>query len=154
MTHISELVQEVMRQSRRYPRCSREQALVYACEDVAARHAPLRVLSRAEAVEFVAHVCTEEWVDVPHLEFGRHRTRCTGWADRSTHTIGIHTSRPGVGLLLHEISHLVSRADNHDAEFRLVLLRLARRHAGIQHAGLLRSLFAGSGLDTDPVHPL
>lgn len=154
MTHITELVEEAVRGARRYPRCTQEQALVYSCEDVAQRHAPLRALVRPEVVEFVANVCMEEDVDIPHVEFGRRRARCTAWADRTTHTVWFGSARPPVGTVLHELAHLIARADAHDPEFRFALLRLARRHAGIQHAGLLRSLFIGTGLDNDPVHRL
>ena len=154
MTHITELVDEAVRGARRFARCSHEQALVYACEDVAQRHEPLRVLTRADTVGFVANVCLEEDFDIPHVEFGRRRVRCTAWADHTTHTVWFGSARPSVGVVLHELSHLVARGDGHDSEFRFTILRLMRRHAGIQHAGLLRSLFIGTGLDNDPVHRL
>lgn len=154
MTHITDLVTEAVRGAHRFPRCTHEQALVYSCEDVAQRHQPLRQLSRQEAVLFVADVCMEEDVDIPHVEFGRRGTRCSAWADRTTHTVWFGSARPLVGTVLHELSHLIARADAHDPEFRFTFLRLVRRHAGIQHAGLLRSLFIGTGLDNDPVHRL
>ena len=43
MTHISELVAEATAAASRWKRCTREQALVYACEDIADRECPTRV---------------------------------------------------------------------------------------------------------------
>ena len=146
--HISEYVEAARNRARSYRRCSAEQALTYACEDIASRHVPLRTMNSAELTDFIGHVCILEDVDVPRVLFGTRQRSCSAWADRSTHTIAISRRTASVDLVLHELSHLLSRSDGHDRDFRLTLVRLARTHAGIQYAALLQSLFTGTGLDS------
>ena len=145
--HISEYVAEAHGLANRYRRATREQALTYACEDVAARHEPLRRMNAAQVTQFVGDVCIQEDVDVPRVLFGTGKRSCTAYADRSLHTIAISNRTATVDLVLHELSHLISRSDGHDADFRSTLVRLARTHAGVAYASLLRNLFVGTGLD-------
>lgn len=145
--HISELVAEAHSRARAYRRSTAEQALTYACEDVAGRHAPLRRMNTAETTAFIGHVCIEEDVDVPRVIFGTRQRSCSAWADRSMHMIAISNRTATVDLVLHELSHLISRSDGHSSDFRTTLVRLARSHAGIQYASLLHNLYVGTGLD-------
>lgn len=147
MTHISELIAEARHGTRHFPRCSTEQALVYSCERVTSRNAPLRELSGRDVESVVENICTLEDIDIPFIQFGRRGGRCTAWADRTTHTIGFTRRNPGLDDVVHELSHLVARSDNHDDLFRSTLVRLGRRHAGVEWASLLHHLFVGVGLD-------
>jgi hypothetical protein len=147
VTHISQLVAEARDGSRHFPRCSTEQALVYSCEHVASRNAPLRELSRRDVETVVEEICTVEDIDIPFIEFGRRNARCRAWADRTTHTIGFTRRNPTLDDVIHEIAHLVARSDRHDDLFRSTLVRLGRRHAGVEWASLVHHLFVGVGLD-------
>lgn len=150
MTHISELVTKARAGASAYPRCSGEQALVYSCEDVAHDNHPTRMLGRAQAVDLVGDICIHENVDVPFVEFARRRARCTASFEPFTRTVIFHGSRPALSHVVHELAHVVSGSGNHDLDFRVTLVRIARRWAGIQYASLLHHLFAGVGLPMDP----
>lgn len=147
MTHISELIAEARHGARHFARCSTEQALVYSCERVASRHVPLRELTKRDVESIVEDICMVEDIDIPFIQFGGRTGRCTAWADRTTHTIGFMRRNPTLDDVIHEISHLVSRGDGHDDLFRSTLVRLGRRHAGVEWASLLHHLFVGVGLD-------
>ena len=147
MTHISELIAEARNGARNFPRCSTEQALVYSCERVASRHVPLRQLTRRDVESIVEDICLVEDIDIPFIQFARRTGRCTAWADRTTHTIGFLRRNPLLDDVIHEISHLVSCFDGHDEVFRSTLVRLGRRHAGVEWASLLHHLYVGVGLE-------
>jgi hypothetical protein len=149
MTHISELVVQVHAAARRYRGCSPEQALVYSCEDIAGRECPSRELSRRDVEQLVAHICLTEDIDVPYIEFRNGRARCVAWSERSSRTIGFTGRTHSIHSVVHEIAHLSSHTDAHDAHFRSHMVRLARVHSGVEYAALLHSLFHGVGF-TDP----
>ena len=148
--HISELLAEARSRAGAYPRCSREQALVYACEDVAHDHHPTRVLGRAQAVDLVADICIHEDVDIPRVEFGARRARCSASFDPFSRTVVFHGARPLLSHVVHETAHAVSGGAGHDIDFRVALVRISRRWAGVQHASLLHHLLTGVGLPMDP----
>lgn len=150
MTHISELVARARAGSASYAGCSGEQALVYSCEDVAQLHHPTRMLERSQVIETVTEICTHEDVDVPVVEFGRRRARCTASFEPVTRTVTFHGSSPTLADVLHETAHVVSGSGDHDADFRATLVRLSRRWAGIEHSSLLHHLLAGVGLRMEP----
>lgn len=150
MTHISELVAQARSGSAAYPGCSSEQALVYACEDVAQIHHPTRLLDKSQVVDTVTRICTHEDVDVPEVEFGRRRARCTASFEPISRTVTFHGSSPSLADVIHETAHVVSGSGDHDAEFRATLVRLSRRWAGVEHSSLLFHLLAGVGLQMEP----
>lgn len=150
MTHISELVEQARSGSAGYPGCSVEQALVYACEDVAQLHHPTRRLDRSQVIETVNEICTREDVDVPVVEFGRARARCSASFEPVSRTVTFHGPSTTLAEVIHETAHVVSGSDNHDAAFRAALVRLSRRWAGIEHASLLHHLFTGVTLPVEP----
>lgn len=152
MTHISELVAEARTGARHWTDCSPEQALVYSCETIAVREHPGRTLDQVQTRALATEICLGEDIDVPFIHFDTSsrgsggRSRCLAWTDRSGHRIGFIGTHTDVPTVVHEIAHLVSHDDLHDARFRDLLVRLARPHAGIQYAALLHSLFTGVGL--------
>ena len=148
MTHISELVGRARSLSHGYADCTPEQALVYACEDVALEHAPLRTLDRAATALLVEEICTEEDVDPPVVMFGRRRERCLALFEPVTRTVVFHGSAPSLADVIHEIAHITGPTGHHDVWFRTSLVRIARRWAGIEYASLLHNLFVGVGLET------
>lgn len=150
MTHISELVTAARSGAARYRGCSQEQALVYSCEDIAHLHQPTRVLTKPQVTALVADICTDEDVDIPLVEFGRRRARCTASFEPVTRTVTFHGPAPFLADVIHETAHVVSGTGNHDAEFRSALVRMSRRWAGVEHASLLHHLLAGVGLQMDP----
>ncbi|MEY4365631.1 MAG: hypothetical protein RLZZ305_975 [Actinomycetota bacterium] len=150
MTHISELVAEATAAAPAWRRCTREQALVYACEDVAERESPARVLDPDGIRGFVENACLEEDIDVPYVEIVRSSRRCRGWAEHTSRTLAFSGRSVSLHTVVHEISHLLAPEDGHGPLFRNELVRLSRRHAGVEHASLLHSLFRGVGLDVSP----
>lgn len=147
MTHISALVGEALERAGRWVEYPREQALVYACEDIAARECPLPLLPRDAITSLVSRICLDEDADVPHLHFRPRAGRCLGWADRASRTIGFSGNNITAHTVVHEITHLTAGSSGHDGTFRAELVGLARRHIGIEYAALLHSLFRGVGLD-------
>lgn len=150
MTHISELVTQARGGAAAYPRCSREQALVYSCEDVAHTHHPTRLLGRAQAVDLVTDICMHENVDIPFVEFARRRARCVAAFEPHSRTVVFHGAQPALSHVVHELAHMVSGGLGHDLDFRVTLVRIARRWAGVQYASLLHHLMVGVGLPMDP----
>lgn len=148
MTHISELVAEATAAAPRWGRCPREQALVYACENIADRECPTRVLDDVRG--FVERACLEDDIDVPNLEFRPLQRRCEGLAEHTSRTLTFPRRSVPLQVVVHEMSHLLAPVDGHGLLFRDEMVRLARRHAGIEHASLLHSLFRGVGLDVSP----
>lgn len=147
MTHISSFVGEVLASAGRWNDCTPEQALVYACEDVAVRECPLPPLSHEETTQLVSRICLREDTDVPHVVFRARAGRCIGWAHGDSRTIGFSGGDITAHTVVHEIAHLTAGSPGHGSTFREEVVALARRHVGIEYAALLHSLFRGVGLD-------
>lgn len=147
MTHISSFVGEALASAGRWTGCTPEQALVYACEEVAVRECPLPPLSRADTTALVSRICLHEDTDVPHVQFQGRVGRCVGWAHEESRTIGFRGEGTTAHTVVHEIAHLTAGSSGHDGPFRAELVGLARRHIGVEYAALLHSLFRGVGLD-------
>lgn len=150
MTHISTFVDEVLASAVMWSDCSPEQALVYACEHVAARECPLSPLTREDTTRLVSRICLREDIDVPHVHFSERAGRCIGWASDDSRTVGFSGGNTTAHTVVHEIAHLTAGAPGHDGPFRAEVVALARRHIGVEYAALLHSLFRGVGLDTAP----
>lgn len=150
MTHISELIGQARSRAGRYRGCSKEQALTYACEDIAHENHPTGELGRTQAHDLVTDICVHENVDIPYVKFGGKRSRCTASYEAYSRTITFHGISPTKADAVHETAHCIAGGMNHDMEFRVTLVRIARRFAGVQYASLLQYLFEGVGLDMEP----
>ena len=147
---IGDLVQKVEELSRRYARNTREQALTYACEDLADNLVGTRELGPEQATALLERICHTEDLDVPALQFARSRTRSLAAAFLEENTICVYGRRTTLSTLLHEIAHTSVRAPGHGVLFRDELVRLTRAHLSVEYAALLHSLFVGLGLDAAP----
>lgn len=150
MTHISELATRAQRTADLFPKYPREQALVYACEEVAERECPARLLSPTEAEAVIGQICLAEDIDAPFVEFGGRRSGCIAWTLHDARTVGFKGRSTTMHSVVHEIAHLITGHDLHDAAFRHELVRLARAHLGIEYAALLHALFGRMGLQQSP----
>jgi hypothetical protein len=149
MTDIDVFVQQVHDRVLVYPKCSYEQGLVYACEDVVDITLGSPVVDPQVAQGFVDSVCHREDIDPPQILRGRsQKVRAT--ADLDSWTICVQERNTTTSVLLHEIAHLSVGVDSHGVLFRDELVRLMRAHASVEHAALLHSLFLRLSLDIGP----
>jgi hypothetical protein len=149
MTDIDVFVQQVHDRVLVYPKCSYEQGLVYACEDVVDITLGSPVVDSQVAQGFVDSVCHREDIDPPQILRGRsQKARAT--ADLDSWTICVQERNTTTSVLLHEIAHLSVGVDSHGVLFRDELVRLLRAHASVEHAALLHSLFLRLSLDIGP----
>lgn len=149
MTDIDVFVQQVHDRVLVYPKCSYEQGLVYACEDVVDITLGSPVVDPQVAQGFVDSVCYREDIDPPQILRGRsQKVRAT--ADLDSWTICVQERNTTTSVLLHEIAHLSVGVDSHGVLFRDELVRLLRAHVSVEHAALLHSLFLRLSLDIGP----
>lgn len=149
MTHIGELVLTAQQRVPQYVGCSEEQALTYACEDVVVDVLGSRVMSLAELREWLVNVCEQEDVDAPILASLHGNSRVVGSADITNNIVCVRRDTPTVAVVLHELAHVVSRSEVHDATFRNCVVDLWRRHMSVEHAALIHQLFMRSALTID-----
>ncbi len=149
MTDIDVFVQQVHERVLSYPKCSREQGLVYACEDVVDATLGTPLIDARVVHDFVESVCHKQDIDPPEILRGRsQKVRATANVDSST--ICVQERNTTSSVLLHEIAHLSVGVDSHGVLFRDELVRLMRAHASVEHAALLHSLFLRLDLDIGP----
>jgi hypothetical protein len=149
MTDIDVFVQQVHDRVLVYPKCSYEQGLVYACEDVVDITLGSPVVDPQVTQGFVDSVCHREDIDPPQILRGRsQKVRAT--ADLDSWTICVQERNTTTSVLLHEIAHLSVGVDSHGVLFRDELVRLLRAHVSVEHAALLHSLFLRLSLDIGP----
>jgi hypothetical protein len=149
MTDIDVFVQQVHERVLAYPKCSREQGLVYACEDVVDTTLGSPVIDSRNARDFVDAVCHRQDLDPPEILRGRsQKMRAT--ANFDSWSICVQERNTTTSVLLHEIAHLSVGVDSHGVLFRDELVRLMRAHASVEHAALLHSLFLRLDLDIGP----
>ena len=132
----------------RYPRCSREQALVYAVEDEVDSSLGIRIVAGSEVEDILAALCEAEDVDEPSLSrSSRRASPDAASVDLVSREMRVRPGPVPLSVLVHELAHLVSAADNHGAGFRDELVRLSRAHVSVAHGALLHTLFVAVGLD-------
>ena len=137
---LAEMSASARHGARSYGRCSHEQALVYACEDVVAEVLGARGMPSIDARTFIERVCDAEDLDPPTVLVERASPKTRASADQVTRTICIRGRHTTSATIIHEIAHLSSGAEMHDHAFRTELVRLSRRHVSVEHASLLRAL--------------
>ena len=133
----------------RYPRCSPEQALVYAVEDEVDAVLGIRVVAESEVADVLSSLCDAEDIDEPVLSRVPRRSASPdeGSVDLETREMRLRSGPLALSVLVHETAHLVSAAGNHGREFRDELVRLTRTHVSVEHGAMLHSLFRAVGLD-------
>ena len=149
MTHIQELADRAKAQKTKYTGCSDEQALTYACEDVVIDVLGSRVMSEHELSTWMTDVCEREDVDAPVLVLLPTAGQVVGSSDIDANVICLRSRTPSAAVALHELAHVVSRAQNHDVQFRSSLVGVWRRHLSVEHAALLHSLYTATNLDVN-----
>ena len=147
MTHNRELADLARVRTSHYTGCNEEQALTYACEDIVIDVLGSRIMSEDELTIWIADVCEREDVDAPVLVLLPEKGRIAGSTDIDGNVMCLRGRTPSVAVALHELAHVVSRASNHDSQFRTSLVALWRRHLSVEHAGLLHSLYNSTELD-------
>jgi hypothetical protein len=149
MTDIDVFVHQVHDRVLVYPKCSHEQGLVYACEDVVDATLGSPTIDAQAARDFVESVCHRQDIEPPEILRGRSKkTRAT--ANFDTWSICVQERNTTTSVLLHEIAHLSVGVDSHGVLFRDELVRLMRAHTSVEHAALLHSLFLRLDLDIGP----
>ncbi len=133
-----------------YQRCSPEQALVYACEDIVETELGSRKLISKEASSFLTVICHTEDIEVPQVLVARKSQAALGLTYIDENVICVRGQSTTVATLLHELAHVVVGAESHGVLFRDELARLCRAHISVSYAALLHSVYSGVGLEMSP----
>ena len=151
MSHnIHDLVQQAESLALQFSRCSREQALTYACENIADQIVGVRIMKSHEVDDWLQSVCHREDIDVPTLHIEKARPRTLATADIESLNICLYGRESTLSTLLHDVAHTSVRIPHHGVLFRDELVRLTRAHLSVEYAALLHSLFVGLGLEAAP----
>ena len=150
MTLIDQFVALALSGAGAYPRCSHEQACVYACEDVVENELGSRLIQSSEIDNWLIEVCSREDIDTPSIVIARASTKSLASADAETNSICIRGKNATIATLLHEIAHVIVGIDSHGILFRDELVRLCRFHISIDYAAMLHNVYAGLGLPMSP----
>ena len=150
MSALTTFVQIALARANEYSKCSPEQALTYACEDIVDNELGSRNFSSQHIEQWLQHVCTREDIDTPHVVVGRATKTSLASADIDSHTICLRGKVTTAATALHEIAHVIVGADSHGVLFRDELVRLARAHISVEYAALLYGVSKGVGLEMSP----
>ena len=150
MSSLDTFVQVAIARADEYQRCSPEQALTYACEDIVDNELGSRNFSSQHIEQWLQHVCTREDIDLPQIVVGRATRTSLASAAIETHTICFRGKVTTAATALHEVAHVIVGADSHGVLFRDELVRLARAHISIEYAALLYGVYQGAGLEMSP----
>ena len=150
MTHLDQFVSLALEGVGTYPRCTHEQARVYACEDVVESELGSRLMASSEIDKWLIEVCAREDIDAPNLVIARASSKSLASADTETHTICIRGKNTTVATVLHEIAHVIVGVDSHGVLFRDELVRLCRFHISVDYAAMLHNIYLGIGLPMSP----
>ncbi len=150
MNNIDQYVSRAQLGITSYPRCSHEQACVYASEDVVEQELGSRPIASKDIDNWMIEVCAREDIDVPHIQISRASPKSLASVDTDSHTICIRGKNTTVATILHEIAHVVVGVDSHGILFRDELVRLSRFHISVEYAALLHNVYLGMGLHMSP----
>ena len=150
MSALTTFVQIALARANEYSKCSPEQALTYACEDIVDNELGSCNFSSQHIEQWLQHVCTREDIDMPHVVVGRATKTSLASADIDSHTICLRGKVTTAATALHEIAHVIVGADSHGVLFRDELVRLARAHISVEYAALLYGVYKGVGLEMSP----
>lgn len=150
MTQLDQFVSLAREAAKAYPRCSREQASVYACEEIVEHELGSRLIASSELDNWLVEVCSREDIDAPNILITRASKRSLASADTDTNTICIRGKNTTVATVLHEIAHVIVGIDSHGVLFRDELVRLCRFHISVDYAAMLHNVYNGIGLPMSP----
>lgn len=150
MNSLNTFVRDAIARATEYEKCSPEQRLTYACEDIVDNELGSRNFSSHHIEVWLQHVCTREDIDMPQVVVGRATRSSLGSADIESHTICLCGKKITAATALHEVAHVTVGADSHGVLFRDELVRLARAHFSVDYAALLHGVYEGVGLEMSP----
>ena len=150
MSTLNTFVQIAIARASEYQKCSTEQALTYACEDIVDNELGSRNFASHHIEQWLQHVCTREDIDTPRVVVGRATGTSLASADIESHTICLRGKVITAATALHEVAHVIIGADSHGVLFRDELVRLARAHISVEYAALLYGVYQGVGLEMSP----
>jgi len=150
MSNIEQFVQLANDRLAFYPRCSHEQACVYATEDIVEDELGSRIFASKDLEPWLQQVCTREDIDTPHIIVARVTKTSVASALTDVNAICIRGKNTSVATVLHEVAHIVVSVDSHGVLFRDELVRLCRAHISVEYAAMLHSVYSGLGLTMSP----
>ncbi len=150
MTSLLPFIEAAHLRAGEYSRCTPEQALVYACEDVVEKELGSRELPSAEAEGILEKICHAEDIEIPRVLIARKSTSARALTYIDENVICVRGKSTTMATLLHELAHAVVGAESHGVLFRDELARLTRTHISISYAALLHSVYSGVGLEMSP----
>ena len=150
MNALNTFVQVAVARASEYQKCSAEQALTYACEDIVDNELGSRNFSSDHIEQWLQHVCTREDIDTPHVVVGRATKTSLASADIDSHTICLRGKATTAATALHEVAHVIVGIESHGVLFRDELVRLARAHISVEYAAMLYGVYKGVGLEMSP----
>ena len=150
MSALTTFVQVALARANEYSKCSPEQALTYACEDIVDNELGSRNFSSHHIEQWLQHVCTREDIDIPHVVVGRASRSSLASADIDSHTICLRGKATTAATALHEVAHVIVGIESHGVLFRDELVRLARAHISVEYAAMLYGVYKGVGLEMSP----
>ena len=150
MTALQSFIEAALLRAGEYKRCTAEQALVYACEDVVEQELGSRDIPSSEAASILEEICHAEDIEVPQIMIARKAQSSSALTDIDENVICIRGTTTTIATLLHELAHAVVGAESHGVLFRDELARLARKHISVSYAALLYSVYSGAGLEMSP----
>ncbi len=141
---------DAQERAQHYTRCSSEQALTYACEDIVERELGSRIFVSKDINEWVDAICQREDLDTPHIEVARATPRLQASTHLNEQVICIRGKETTAATVLHELAHLSVGIQGHGVLFRDELVRLCRAHLSVEYAAMLYGLFTGAALEMSP----
>jgi hypothetical protein len=150
MTALQSFIEAALLRAGEYKRCTAEQALVYACEDVVEQELGSRDIPSSEAASILEEICHAEDIEVPQIMIARKAQSSSALTYIDENVICIRGTTTTIATLLHELAHAVVGAESHGVLFRDELARLARKHISVSYAALLYSVYSGAGLEMSP----
>ena len=150
MTSLQPFLEAAEKKAGEYNRCTPEQALVYACEDVVENEFGSREIVSSEAEAVLEEICHAEDIEIPTILIARKSKSALALTYIEENVICIRGKSTTMSTLLHELAHAVVGAESHGVLFRDELTRLTRKYISVSYAALLHSVYSGVGLEMSP----
>jgi hypothetical protein len=150
MTELQSFIEAAQVRAGEYKRCTTEQALVYACEDIVEEELGSRDIPTSEAATILEEICHAEDIEVPQIMIARKAQSSSALTYIDENVICVRGTTTTMATLLHELAHAVVGAESHGVLFRDELARLTRKHISVSYAALLFSVYSGAGLEMSP----